>query len=260
MLSVTSAQLNFWLAAFFFPLTRILALLATATPFDNAAVPGTIRLVLGLAITFALTAAMPAVPAPAPGSWLGLALLAKEALIGVSLGFAMRLAFTILEVGGELIALQMGLSFATLYDPQSSGQTGVISDLFILLATLMFLSLNGHLAVLNVLAESFRLLPVGAALPVAGWHGLVLTGGSVFGMGLLLALPILAALLITNIALGILTRAAPQLNVFAVGFPVTMLVGFIMLILAMNYLAPSFEHLFDLGFSNMRAWLGRGAG
>jgi flagellar biosynthetic protein FliR len=257
MLSVTSAQLNFWLAAFFFPLTRVLALLATATPFDNAAVPGTLRLVLGLAITFALTTAMPAVPAPPPGSWLGLAILAKEALIGVSLGFAMRLAFTGLELAGELIALQMGLSFATLYDPQSSGQTGVISDLFILLATLTFLSLNGHLAVLAMLAESFKLLPVGASLPVANWQGVVLTASTVFGMGLLMALPFLAALIITNIALGILTRAAPQLNVFAVGFPVSMFVGYAMLILAMNYMAPSFEHVFDLGFTTMRAWLGK---
>lgn len=255
MLSVTSAQLNFWLAAFIFPLTRVLALLATATPFDNAALPGTVRLVLGLAITFALTAAMPSVPAPPPGSWLGLAILAKEALIGVSLGFAMRLAFTALELAGELIALQMGLSFATLYDPQSSGQTGVVSDLFILLATLTFLSLNGHLAVLAMLAESFKLLPVGAALPVANWHGLVLMAGTVFGMGLLMALPFLAALIITNIALGILTRAAPQLNVFAVGFPVSMFVGYAMLILATNYMAPSFEHVFDLGFTTMRAWL-----
>jgi len=257
MLSVTSAQLNIWLAAFFFPLTRVLALLATATPFDNAAVPGTLRLVLGLAITFALTTAMPSVPAPPPGSWLGLAILAKEALIGVSLGFAMRLAFTALELAGELIALQMGLSFATLYDPQSSGQTGVISDLFILLATLTFLSLNGHLAVLAMLAESFNLLPVGAALPVANWQGLVLMAGTVFGMGLLMALPFLAALIITNIALGILTRAAPQLNVFAVGFPVSMFVGYAMLILAMNYMTPSFEHVFDLGFTTMRAWLGK---
>jgi flagellar biosynthetic protein FliR len=172
----------------------------------------------------------------------------------------MRLAFTSLEVAGELIALQMGLSFATLYDPQSSGQTGVISDLFILLATLMFMSLNGHLAVLNILAGSFTLLPVGAALPVAGWHGLVLTASAIFGTGLLMSLPIMAALMITSIALGILTRAAPQLNVFAIGFPVTMIVGYSMMILAMSYIAPSFEHVFDLGFNTMKAWLGKGTG
>lgn len=257
MLSVTSAQLDAWVALLFFPLTRVLAFLATATPFDNAAFPGTLRIALGLAVTLALASVLPGVPAPPPGSWQGLAIVAKEMLIGVSLGFAMRIAFTALEVAGELIGLQMGLSFATLYDPQSSGQTGVISDLFILLSTLTFLAMNGHLAVLNVLFESFSLLPIGSPLPVSGWKAIIGTGGAMLAMGLLLALPVLAALLITNIAMGILTRAAPQLNLFAVGFPVSLLVGYSMLILAMNYLEPSFERVYEMGFATMRAFMTR---
>lgn len=255
MFSISSEQINSWIALFFFPLTRVLAFLATATPFDNRALPAQVKLVLGLAITVALTASLPPGPALPPGSWLGLAVLAKEVLIGVSMGFAMRLAFVALEVGGELISFQMGLSFATLYDPQSGGQTGVISNLLVLLATLAFLALNGHLAMLEALAKSFALLPVGAALPTNGWLAILNSVGTILGLGLLLALPLLAALILTNVALGILTRAAPQLNIFSVGFPISMFTGFAMLILATNHLLPSFQQIFDLGFSSINAFL-----
>ncbi len=256
MLSVTSAQLDTWLAAFFFPLARVLALMAVAPPFSNAAMPNTIRLVLGLAITFGLTAALPPGVAPPAGSWLGLSILAKEMMIGIALGFGMQLTFAVLDMTGNLVGLQMGLGFATLYDPQSHGQTAVISQLFSMVAVLMFLSLNGHLVMLNLLGQSFTLLPVGQMPPMGNLKDLVMTGAMLFGTGLLMALPMLAALLITTIAMGILTRAAPQLNLFAVGFPVSMLVGFSMLALAMPHLGPAFEHLFEDGFRVMRAVIG----
>ena len=257
MLSVTSTQLDAWLAGFFFPLTRILALMAVAPPFANSAMPNTMRLVIGLAVTFGLTAALPPMTAPpAVGSWLGLSIIVREIMIGIALGFGMQLAFAALDVAGELVGMQMGLGFATLYDPQSSGQTAVIGELFALMAVLLFLSLNGHLVILTLLAQSFSLLPVGQLLPVSGWKELVMTGSLLFGTGLLLALPIMAALLITTIAMGILTRVAPQLNLFAVGFPVTLLVGFSMLALAIPHLGPAFEHLFEDGFRIMNALLG----
>ena len=254
MLSVTSTQLDLWLAGFFFPLTRILALMSVAPPFANTSVPATIRLVIGIAVTFGLTAALPPMAVvPPTGSWLGLSMLTQEVMIGLAMGFGMQLAFAVLDITGELVGLQMGLGFATLYDPQSSGQTAAIGEFFALVAVLLFLSLNGHLVILSILGDSFSLLPVGHMLPVSGWKELVMTGGLLFGTGLLLALPIMAALLITTIALGILTKAAPQLNLFAVGFPVTMLVGFSMLVLAMSHLGPAFEHLFEDGFRIMRA-------
>ena len=259
MLSVTSAQLAAWLAAFFLPMARVMALMTVAPPFSNSATPTTIRLLIGLAVTFGLTSALPpaAVPAPALGSWLGVIIIAKEIMIGIALGFGMQLAFAVLDMAGNLIGLQMGLGFATLYDPQSHGQTAVISQVLSMMAVLMFLSLNGHLVILSILGESFTLLPVGQALPVSSWKDLVMTAAMLFGSGLLMALPILAALLITTIAMGILTRAAPQLNLFAVGFPVSMLVGFSMLALAMPHLGPAFEHIFEDGFRIMRMVLGK---
>lgn len=260
MLSVTSAQLDAWLAAFMFPLARILGLIAVAPLFQNQAIPVRIRLMLGLAVTAALVPALPAMPLVAPGSGVGIVILVQQTLIGVALGFVMRLAFTAIDLAGELIGLQMGLSFAVFYDPQTSGQTPVIAEFIGLLATLVFLSLNGHLLLLSALAQSFAVMPVSATpLGAANWSSIVRWAAILFSAGVLLALPLIAALLITNIALGVLTRAAPQLNLFAVGFPVTLVVGFVMLALALPYLAPSFERLFEQGFEAMGMLMRGGA-
>ena len=113
MIAIHSAQLDAWLALFFFPLTRILALLATAPVFNNAAMPARIRLVAGLAMAMALAPALPPPPAIPVGSWLGLTVIVEQLLIGSMMGFALRIAFAALDVAGELIGLQMGLSFAT---------------------------------------------------------------------------------------------------------------------------------------------------
>jgi hypothetical protein len=126
MISITSAQLDAWLALFIFPLSRILGLLATAPVFNNAALPVRMRLIAGLAITLALAPALPPLPALPASSWLGLIVLGQQILIGVLLGFALRITFAAVDVAGELIGLQMGLSFATFFDPTSGGQTPVV--------------------------------------------------------------------------------------------------------------------------------------
>ena len=163
MISITSAQLDAWLALFIFPLSRILGLLATAPVFNNAALPVRMRLIAGLAITLALAPALPPLPALPASSWLGLIVLGQQILIGVLLGFALRITFAAVDVAGELIGLQMGLSFATFFDPTSGGQTPVVAEFLGLLTALVFLAMNGHLLALSVLAESFTLLPVSGA-------------------------------------------------------------------------------------------------
>lgn len=253
MLSISSAQLDAWIAAFMFPLARILGLIAAAPLLSNNVVPARTKIVLGAAVTAALVPVLPPMPAVSPGSGVGLVILLQQALIGIALGFVMRLAFAAIDVAGELIGLQMSLSFATFFDPQSGGQTAVVAEFLGLLATLVFLALNGHLLLFSMLARSFELMPIGFAhLSGATWGSVARLGAVLFSAGVLLALPLIAALLITNIALGVLTRAAPQLNLFAVGFPVTLVVGLAMLMLSLPYLAPSFERLFDQGFEAMR--------
>lgn len=254
MISVTSAQLDAWLGLFIFPLSRILGLLVTAPVFNNAALPRRLRLVAGLAIALAVTLALPPLPVIPASSWLGLAVMAEQMLIGILLGFALRIAFAAVDVAGELIGLQMGLSFAVFFDPVHGGQTPVITELLGLLTALTFLAMDGHLLALSALAESFTLLPITPQpFHVAAFSKLVSWSAILFSIGLLLALPLITALLIANIALGVLARIAQQLNLFAVGFPVTLALGFLILMLSIPYIGAAMEGIFAQGFQAMGA-------
>lgn len=254
MIAINSAQLDAWLALFIFPLTRILALLATAPVFNNAALPARMRLIAGLAIAIALAPALPAPPAIPAGSWLGLTVIVEQILIGAMMGFSLRIAFAALDVAGELIGLQMGLSFATFFDPVAGGQTPVITQFLGLLTALFFLAMNGHLLAIYLVAESFTVLPIGnLPFQAISLAALVKSAAMMFSLGVLLALPLITALLVTNLALGVLSRVAPALNLFAVGFPVTMALGFIVLLLSLPYLGAAMEPVFNRGFETLEA-------
>lgn len=260
MLTFTDAQLNAWLATVLYPLARILGLVTTAPVFNNAALPVTIRLITGIAIALALAPVLPTQAGVDPASWAGLMVLLQQTLIGIALGFTMRVVFAAVDVAGELIGMQMGLSFAVFYDPQNAAQSPVVAEFMGLIALLIFLAVNGHLMVLGLLAQSFDTLPIaGGVFGSAGWGALTHWAPTLFSTGVLLALPMIAALLITNIALGILTKAAPQLNLFAVGFPITIVVGFVVLALSMPYFAPTLERAFEMGFDAMNGVMAAGA-
>ena len=252
MLSVTSAQLEGWLALLAFPMARILGFVGAAPVFGNNAVPRRIKLVVGLAVTMGVLPVVTATPPEAIDSWAGILILFQQTLIGIAMGLVLRVVFAALDLMGEIISLQMGLSFATFFDPVAGGQTAVVGEFLTLIATLVFLSLNGHLLMIDALARSFEWLPVSATLPhKGGWLILARFGASIFASGLLMALPVVTALLITNIALGVLTRAAPQLNLFAIGFPITLTVGFGVLLLALGHLAPLLQYFYDAGFTTL---------
>ena len=252
MISFTSAELNAWIAAFFFPLARILALLAAAPPFNNAGLTTRVRLVLGLALVTAIAPALPAMPAIEPASGLGLLILAQQMIIGFAMGFVLRLVFSAIDLAGMMISTQMGLGFATAYDPQTAAQTPVVSELLGMLALLVFLSIDGHLMVLATLVKSFTLLPVGVwTISEASWLNIANAGGVIFSSGVMLALPALVALLITNVALGVLGRVAPQLNLIAIGFPVTILLGFSGLLFGLSLLATPLLQLYEYSLQSM---------
>lgn len=252
MITLTSAQIDAWIAAFIYPLARVLAVIASAPFWTSTAIPRRMRVVLGLAITIALAPVLPPMPAIAPASGQGLWILTQQVLVGLGMGFAMRTIYSAVDIAGEFIGLQMGLGFATFYDPLASSETPVISEFIDLLALLLFLSLNGHLLYVATLAQSFSVIPVSAVpLGAASWLNLAELGSKMFAAGLLLALPIIVALLITNLALAVLTRAAPQLNIFSVGFPLTLIGGFVALALTLNYLAAPLQAIFEDGLSAM---------
>ena len=252
MINFTSMQLEAWLAAFIFPLARILALIASSPVIGNKQVPVRVKVGFAMLVTFVIAPTLNIQPDVEIASGMGMFILLQQILVGLAMGFSMRLIFTAIEMAGDLMGMQMGLGFANFYDPINFSNTQVIAQFLGIVAALAFLSMNGHLLMLATLAESFQVFPIGTQIPSAGaMHTLVLAGGNIFSQALRLSLPLIGALLITNLAIGILTRSAPQLNIFAIGFPLTLAVGFAVLLLTLPYLAPLLEIYTQAGLDTM---------
>lgn len=250
--SVTSAQLTAWMVMFLWPFVRMLALVSTAPVFSESWVPRRIKVAIAamLALVLAPTLGpMPSVPVVSAG---GVWIIVQQMLIGAAMGFTMRMVFTAVLAAGEYIGLQMGLSFASFFDPMNGGATMVVARLLNMLAMLIFVAVDGHLMLIATLAESFQTLPIAdGPLSAQGWMFLVAGAGQIFSSGLMLSLPLVTALLTLNLAMGILNRASPQFSIFAVGFPLTLLAGIWMLQLLMPHLGAFLEPRFAAGFESM---------
>lgn len=252
MISVTSAELNTWIAAFLWPLTRIIGMISVAPLFGNVSVPARVKIALGIMLALIISPTVPALPALDPMSLPGFLILAQQLIIGLAIGFAMRITFAGVEMAGEITGMTMGLGFASFFDPQTRARSSAISQFLALLTLMIYLATNLHLVVLSTLAQTFELLPISSSFVSAGGMlEVVKWGGRIFSAGVQLSLPIVAALLITNIALGILTRAAPQLNIFGIGFPITIGVGFIMIGIVLPYLMNPIINLMQEGIDAM---------
>ena len=245
MITITSAQLDTWIMLVVWPLARILALIASAPITGTPQFPVTAKIGLAVLITLLIAPTLPAPPPISPDSAYGILLLVREILLGVGMGLTMRVVFAAISMAGDIIGLQMGLGFAQFFDPHSSAQVSVISQFLGLIGLLAFLSLNGHLLMIATLVESFRSAPPDANFSLASAAlPLVKRGGFITQAAVQLSLPIIAVLLVTNSALAVLTRASPQLNIFAIGFPVTLGVGFIALLIVLPQLMPGLERMF----------------
>lgn len=254
--SVTSEQLSLWMVSFLWPFVRILSLISTAPIFSEAAVPRRVKIALAAFLTIAIAPTLDTMPALSIFSANGIGILIQQILIGAAMGFSMRMIFAAVQTAGEYASLQMGLSFASFFDPTSGGQTMVLARLLNAIALLIFLAADGHLTLVMTLAESFHTLPISPApLMAAGWFELASAGGHIFSDGLMLALPIIATLLTLNLAMGILNRVSPQFSIFAVGFPITLLAGLAMMQVLMQYLAPFLEPRFGAGFEQIFQFL-----
>jgi len=225
LLQLTDTQISTWVATFMLPLFRVGALLMVMPVFGTALVPKRIRLYFALAITVVIAPNLPPMPPVSALDLSGLLLIAEQILVGAILGFSLQLFFQAFVVAGQIVAIQMGMGFASMVDPTNGVSVAVIGQFFTMLVTLMFLAMNGHLVVFEVLTESFTTLPVGSGLMVNHFWELAGKLGWVLGAALLLVLPAITALLVVNIAFGVMTRAAPQLNIFSIGFPLTLVMG-----------------------------------
>jgi flagellar biosynthetic protein FliR len=246
MLTIASTDWNAWLGLFLYPFVRILAWLMADPLLGNRVVPTQVRIGLAMIMAVAVAPLLPVAPNVALVSGDGLLLLLQQIAIGVALGFSIRILFAAVELAGQFLGLQMGLSFAALFDPINGAQTPVLAQFLTILTVLVLLAFNGHHLIIMALWSSFEAIPLAPGpLSGRGFMMLVEWGGAIFTTGLHIALPVAAALLTANLTIGMMTRAAPQLNIFAIGFPISMGVGFVVLYLSMVYM-PSFLESFFL--------------
>jgi len=248
MINLTEAQILAWLSPVLWPFLRTLALLGSLPVFSQRAVPMRVKVGFALFITLAAQPSLPAMPVIALDTPLAVLVIVQQLLIGVTLGFSVRVVFAAVEMGGELIGLQMGLNFAGFFDPATASQGTASGRLFGTLVAFLFVLGNGHLAVINALVHSFEVFAVGdepfaflrATQPQA-W------GSELFMLGLWIALPLVGMLLFVNLVLGVISRVAPQISVFSVGFPITVTVGLI----GMLFTLPLLEQPFTMALLRM---------
>jgi len=237
VISFTEAQLSAWYGALFWPLVRVLALFATAPLLGHAAIPLRVKIALGVAVSVVLMPNIATPPLTDALTGAGLALLTQNILVGLVIGFTVRIVFAAFELAGELVGLQMGLSFGGFFNPASGSSENALATFMSLLALLCFLAIDGHLMLIHALAESFRVFPLTdtSSVPL-DFMRLVSLAADMFAIALSLALPFIAVLLLINIVLGVLARVAPQLNIFAVGFPLMLLTGMTLLFTLLPYI------------------------
>lgn len=239
-MTIEAAQILETIGNFLWPFVRISAALIVMPVLGGSFTPAKVKLLLALALTLLIAPLLPASPPLDLLSVEGVTLLAREILIGLAIGFVVQLVFDAIALGGQAISMTMGLGFAVFIDRQNGVNIPVLGQLFMMLGMLIFLSLDGHLAVIELLADSFRLLPLtGPGLSQDAVGSLLAWSSQVFVVAAKIALPAVTALLIVNLSFGVMSRAAPTLNLFAIGFPVAMLLGFAVIFLSMDNLRES---------------------
>ena len=258
MINLTSGQLEAWLAQYIWVFIRIGACFMTAPVFGASFVPPRMRLFLAGAMTL-IVAPLVTPPQVETFSLQGGIVGFHQIIIGVATGFCLQLIFDALAMGGQLLSNTMGLGFAFNVDPQRGASTPVLGTLYMLMVTLTFLALNGHLVLIEMLAGGFKTLPVGmAGLDGQAIWNVVAWGSQLFAGALSVALPGMTALLVVNMAFGIMSRAAPTLNLFAVGFPVSLLAGLLIVYAGLPTVQASFVELLESAFDFVRALQGGG--
>lgn len=241
MIEITEAQLLAWITPLLWPFLRTLAMFSSLPVLGTRTVPTRVRIALAALVALAAQASLPPIPVVPLDSPAAFALVAQQVVIGLSIGFAVRVVFAAIEFAGEFVGLQMGLNFAGFFDPVSASAGTATGRFYGTMIAFLFVVINGHLLVLAALLQSFAAFPAGpepfAFLRQTMPHQ---WGAEIFQTGLWIALPMIAMLLFTNLVLGMISRVASQINIFAIGFPVTLGVGLIGMLVSLPLLQAPF--------------------
>jgi flagellar biosynthetic protein FliR len=252
-MTITDAEIATFVQQYFFPFVRVGMMFLVVPVLGSQVVPMRVRLITAILITLLVVPMLPEFPAVDPLSYSGMLILARESLVGALIGFSMQIIFQMFVVAGQYMAMKMGLGFAMMNDPTNGVQTTVIAQFFLILTTLMFVTVNGHLYLISLIVESFTSFPIGSySLNPEKYYELVKLASWMFSTALVFALPVITSLLFINIAFGVMSRAAPQLNIFAVGFPFTLMCGLALIWIGLNNYFEAFTSASDVGFQFIR--------
>jgi len=253
VLEFTTGEIGALVGSFLWPLFRIMGFFLTVPIISTQLVPARVRLVLALAIAVLISPVLHPMPQLEGISVAAMFIVLQQLLIGAALGFFLQLMFQVFILTGQMIAMQMGLGFASMVDPTNGVSVAILSSIYLMFATLLFITLNGHLVMIEVLVDSFYSLPVGGGgLSPGAMLQIVHTISWVFTNALQIALPAITALLITNFAFGIMTKAAPQMNIFALGFPVALMFGLFIVWISLSSFFDSAASIFTEAMMMMR--------
>lgn len=249
----SSSDIAFWVTQYIWPFIRIAAFIGVAPIFGTRNVPARAKIVIAFSFAVMVVPILPKFHYTDPLSVGGILITIQQVIIGLLLGFVVTLLFTALIIGGQTVAQLMGLGFASMMDPQNGVSVPVVGQFYTILATIIFLLLDGHLILIDTLVKSFISMPIGdfSLMPDTLWQ-VVLWSKWMFVAALVIALPAITALLLVNVAFGVMTRAAPQLNIFAVGFPITILLGFVAMFATLPYFVPKFQEMLNQTLSFLR--------
>mgnify|MGYP000093569743 CR=1 FL=1 len=254
---VTEAEIGQFVGQYLWPLFRIASFFMAVPVLGSRLINAKARMALAVMVTLLVVPLLPAVPAVDPISIQGLLIVLQQVVIGVSMGFILQVVMQVFVLAGQFIAMKMGLGFASMNDPSNGVSVTVISQFYLMMATLLFLSVNAHLLIIDLLVQSFRTLPVGGeGVGVQVFFDIAGMGSWMFGSAMVIALPLLTSLLVVNLAFGVMSRAAPQMNVFAVGFPITLVFGLILIWFGLASFLPNYNTFLAEGMAMVKNVLG----
>jgi len=245
----TEQELLSVLASYLWPFVRIGAMFISVPIFSVKSLPAKIRVIAALLITMVVVPVLPEIAPVDIFSYQGFIVTVQQLFIGLSTGFILQMVFAVMLVGGQSIAYSMGLGFASMVDPATGIQVPVVAQIFVVSSSLIFLAVNGHLLLIEMLVESFTTLPVATVgFSLQDVWSIVIWSSQIFVGGLLLALPVMMTLLFINISFGVAARAAPQLQIFGVGFPITIMLGMVLIWISLANTLDVFSDVLADGF------------
>lgn len=252
MLELDPAQLERMVSSFLWPFFRIASFFMAIPMIGSQMVPVRIRLGLALAVAVLLVPVVPEMPMYDGLSFANVKVIGQQILIGAVMGFIVHMLFQVFALGAQITAMQMGLGFASTSDPANGVSVVILGQYYLMIIMMLFLASNAHLIMIEVMAESFTLIPVGTPIAMDSFWKMALTGSWMFSGAMMIALPAVTALLVVNFAFGVMTRAAPQLNIFAIGFPFTMLMGLLIVWVSMSDLLGHYYNMTEFALEYLR--------